>query len=236
MFSFFIRGAEMIGHPVNRGRPDRDFSLDTYRKLARNYDHSCHRIEPLRRLTVALLALKPGDTVFDVASGTGLSLPLLAAQVGASGRVVAIEQSPQMAELGLMRGLANVEHVIAPVEEAPLIWQADALLFHYTHDVLRNPDALAHLFAHAKPGARVAVAGFKLADGWRALFNPFFRRRAWGYLSTFEGAERPWSILAQYVPDFTIVAEAFQHSGYAGAGRFTSAPETGVSRPWRNNP
>ncbi len=231
MFSYFIRGAEMMAAPIsrgnrdNRGQPDRDFALATYTKLAQNYDDSCQRIEPLRRLTIALLALKAGDTVFDVASGTGLSLPLLTAQVGSSGCVVAIEQSPPMAEQGLMRGLANVEHVIAPVEDATLVWQADALLFHYTHDVLRNPAALARLFAHAKPGARVAVAGFKRADGWRAIFNPFFRHRARGYLSTFEGIERPWSHLLAYVPDFTIVAERFLGSGYIGAGRFTGAGE-----------
>ena len=215
----------MMSTSSNLGRPDRAFALATYDKLAHNYDDSCHRIEPVRRLTIALLALKAGDTVFDVASGTGLSLPLLAAQVGPSGRVVAIEQSPPMAEQGRRRGLVNVEHVIAPVEEAALAWQADALLFHYTHDVLRNPAALARLFAHAKPGARVAVAGYKLADGWRALFNPFFRYRAWGYLSTFEGIECPWSILAGYVPDFTIVGDAFLRSGYIGAGRFTGMPD-----------
>lgn len=226
MFSYLIRGAAMMAAPISRdhrGRPDRDFALATYSRLARDYDHSCHRIEPVRRLTIALLALNAGDTVFDVASGTGLSLPLLAGQVGTSGRVVAIEQSPPMAQQGLMRGLANVEHVVAPVEHATLVWRADALLFHYTHDVLRNPAALARLFAHARPGARVAVAGFKFATGWRALFNPWHRRRAWGYLSTFEGAERPWSHLLAYVPDFTIVAERFLGSGYIGAGRFTGA-------------
>ncbi len=205
----------------NQGPPDRDFALATYSKLAHNYDDSCHLIEPVRRLTIALLALKPGDTVFDVASGTGLSVPPLAAQVGTTGRVVAIEQSPEMAEQGRRRGLANVEHVVAPVEDAPLTRHADAVLFHYTHDVLRNRAALAHLFKHVKPGARVAIAGYKLATGWRALFNPWHRHRAWGYLSTFEGVERPWSHLLEFVPDFTIVAEPFLGSGYVGAGRFT---------------
>lgn len=222
MLSLF-RGSAMKTARFDRGQPDRDFALATYSKLARNYDDSCHRIEPVRRLTIALLALKPGDTVFDVASGTGLSVPLLAAQVGATGRVVAIEQSPEMAEQGRWRGLANVEHVVAPVEVAPITCLADAVLFHYTHDVVRNPAALAHLFESVKPGARVAIAGFKLPTGWRALFNPWHRHRAWGYLSTFEGVQQPWSILSNYVPDLTFVAEPFLGSGYVGAGRFTGA-------------
>jgi ubiquinone/menaquinone biosynthesis C-methylase UbiE len=218
-----FRGSALTKARFNQGPPDRDFALATYAKLARNYDDSCHRVEPVRRLTIALLALKPGDTAFDVASGTGLSLPLLAAQVGASGRVVAIEQSPEMAEQGRRRGLANVEHVVAPVETAALRCQADAVLFHYTHDVVRNPAALAHLFAHVKPGARVAIAGFKLPTGWRALFNPWHRHRTRGYLSTLEGVRQPWSILAGYVPDLTFVAEPFLGSGYVGAGRFAGA-------------
>lgn len=202
------------------GAPDRAFSLAAYRDLANGYDLRCRRVEPLRRLAIALLALRPGDTVYDVASGTGLSHPLLTEQVGAAGWVVAIEQSPQMAGLARLRGLANVEHVVAPAEAAPLARRADALLFHYTHDVLRSPEALAHLFAHTAPGARVAVAGFTLPDGWAAVLNPWHRWRNWGYLSTFEGAQRPWSLLEKYVPDFTVVATAFARSGYVGVGRF----------------
>lgn len=202
--------------------PDRAFALDSYRSLASGYDASCHLIEPVRRRAIGLLRLQPGQTVLDIASGTGKSLPALAAAVGAQGRVIAIEQSPQMVEIARRRvadlGLAHVDLILAPVEDTCIDARADAVLFHYTHDVLRTPAALRRVFAAARPQARVVVAGFKLACGWRGLFNPWFRARAEGYLSTFEGAHAPWSHLMQHVPDFRLHEEYFLGSGYLGAG------------------
>jgi ubiquinone/menaquinone biosynthesis C-methylase UbiE len=202
--------------------PDRDFALDRYRVLAARYDASCRLIEPVRRRAIELLGLQPGQTVLDVASGTGKSLPALAAAVGPRGRVIAIEQSPEMVEIAGRRiadlGLVNVEQLLSPVEEARIAGVADAVLLHYTHDVLRTPAALRRLFAAVRPQATVVVAGYKLAAGWRALFNPWFRARAHGYLSTFEGAAAPWSQLMQHVPDFRVQEEYFLGSGYLGSG------------------
>jgi demethylmenaquinone methyltransferase/2-methoxy-6-polyprenyl-1,4-benzoquinol methylase len=54
---------------------------DLYRKRARHYDHAIwiYRLLGLRegkyrRETVKALSLKPGDTVVDLACGTGLNL------------------------------------------------------------------------------------------------------------------------------------------------------------------
>jgi ubiquinone/menaquinone biosynthesis C-methylase UbiE len=202
--------------------PDRDFALDRYRALAPGYDASCRLIEPVRRRAIELLGLQPGQTVLDVASGTGKSLPALAAAVGPRGRVVAIEQSPEMVEIARRRiaelGLVNVEQLLSPVEQARIAGLADAVLLHYTHDVLRTPAALRRLFVAVRPRATVVVAGFKLATGWRALFNPWFKARAHGYLSTFEGAAAPWSHLMPHVPDFRLHEEYFLGSGYLGLG------------------
>ena len=40
----------------------------------------------------------------------------------------------------------------------------DALLFHYTHDILRSPAAIDRLLALARPGALVAIAGIYIPD------------------------------------------------------------------------
>jgi ubiquinone/menaquinone biosynthesis C-methylase UbiE len=145
--------------------------------------------------------------------------------VGPSGRVIGVEQSPDMARIAQQRvdgmALVNVRQIIAPVEEAVLDEPVDALFFHYTHDVLRTPAALDRLFGVARPGARVVVVGFKLPTGWRAIFNPWFRHRAKGYLSTFEGAHAPWSDLVRYVPDLKIERERFLGSGYVATGTVT---------------
>jgi len=206
--------------------PNRAAAIESYRKLAARYDASCWMVEPGRLEAIALLQLHPGQTVLDVASGTGKSFPALAHAVGASGRVIGVEQSPDMARIAQQRiedlGLANVRQIVAPVEEALIDEPVDALLFHYTHDVLRTPAALVRLFGAARPGARVVLVGFKLPTDWRAVFNPWFRHRARGYLSTFEGIHAPWSHLLRYVPDLKIERERFFGSGYVATGTVAS--------------
>jgi hypothetical protein len=76
-----------------------------------------------------------------------------------------------------------------------------------------------------RPQAAVVVAGYKLATGWRSVFNPWFKARAHGYLSTFEGAAAPWSHLMEHVPDFRIHKEYFLGSGYIGHGHRCKRPD-----------
>lgn len=213
---------------LNDGAPDRAFALEHYRRTAAGYDASSRRIARKRQCALDLLDLKPGETVFDVACGTGPMLDMLSAHVGPGGRVVGIEQSPDMAALARRRiedlALANVSLVEAPVEEARLDEAADAMLFCYTHDVLRSPAALRHLFAAAKPGARVAVCGAKLYPWWLSPLNAWVRRRAYGYMTTVEGLDAPWSLLAGYCPDFAVRKTYFFGSGYVGSGSYAGQP------------
>ena len=205
------------------GKPNPEFALMSYKKLAHQYDATCRLIDPVRRKTIELLGLSKGETVIDIASGTGLSLPALSQAVGPQGRVIAVELCPDMAAIAQHRievnHLDNVTQIVASMEAASIDDSADALLFHYTHDVLRSSAAVEHIFRAAKPGARIAIAGFKLPTDWRRVFNPWHRYRAWGYLSTFEGLQAPWDRLLPYVNDFQIHAEIFVGSGYIATAR-----------------
>ena len=169
-----------------------------------------------------LLELSTGETVLDVACGTGSLLEALAHKVGPQGKVIGIEQSSEMLALARKRlqglALANVLLIEAPIEEARLSTVADAMLFCYTHDVLRSPKALKNLFSFAKPGTRVALCGAKFYPRWLAPLNAWVRWRAYGYLSTVEGLDRPWSMLATYCPDFAVADTYFWGSGYVGTG------------------
>jgi demethylmenaquinone methyltransferase/2-methoxy-6-polyprenyl-1,4-benzoquinol methylase len=161
---------------------------------------------PLAARLVALAAPREGERVLDVACGTGLSFALLAAGVGAGGEVVGVEPSPEMMAQARARAarLPQVRLVEASMEAAVLEGQFDALLFHYTHDVLQSPPALANIFAHAKPGARVALAGVKHPPAW--LF-PLRLLRLWNarpYLTTFRGLDRPWAPLERYVEGIDV--------------------------------
>jgi len=117
-----------------RDVPDRGAALENYQWLADRYDAACRPIERLRLAAIDTLALQPGETVYDVACGTGAVLSELARRVGAGGRVVGIEQSADMARAVTARFPAaalpaNVELRVCPVEEARLSSPADALLF-----------------------------------------------------------------------------------------------------------
>jgi arsenite methyltransferase len=107
--------------------------------------------------------------------------------------------------------------VEASMEQAAIEGPLDAILFNYTHDVLRSPAALARIFSAARPGARVAVAGMKLPPWWLAPLNPIVRARARPYMTTFDGLGQPWSLLAGYLVSFNWEHTIFT-TNYIGWG------------------
>jgi arsenite methyltransferase len=202
--------------------PDPQLAIARYRAHAAGYDATAARTMGLRRRTVARLALQPGQTVLDVACGTGLSFPLLQAGVGETGRIIGVELSPDMLALARERctreGWRNVTLIESAMETAALPGPIDAILFNFTHDVLRSPSGLQQAFAAARPGARVAVAGMKLAPWWMAPVNVLVRAQAKPYMTTFEGLARPWDLLERHLARFERESVLFG-TGYIGWGK-----------------
>jgi arsenite methyltransferase len=181
---------------------DNDISIRKYQSKAADYDASAQFTMPLRKRTIALLQLQPGDTVLDVGSGTGLSYSLLRDAVGDGGRVLAFEQSPDMfahAKARVQRdGWANVWHVCASAEKVILPQQVDAILFNYTHDILRTPQALANIMRYAKPGARIAIAGIKFFPWWTGPLNLLAWAKNRPYNAKAADLWSPWDIVQTY--------------------------------------
>jgi SAM-dependent methyltransferase len=192
--------------------PDRAAALAQYRRRAGLYDLELALFEPLRRRAIERLALQPGESVLDVGCGTGLSLPLLVARVGRRGRIVGIEQSPEMLEYARRRvqshGWRQVTLLCAPVEEAVIPLQAHAALFHFTHDILRRPEAVANVLRHLEPGARVVASGLKWAAPWApglpSPVNLFVWPAAAHSVTSFEGLGRPWGLLQSQLGGFEV--------------------------------
>ena len=92
---------EPLSEEVVRAR-----SLARYCRRAATYDSTCGPTWPIRERAVASLHLQPGQAVLDVACGTGLSLPLLRAAVGETGRVYGFDQSPAMLAQAFARSAA----------------------------------------------------------------------------------------------------------------------------------
>ncbi|HWH84637.1 MAG TPA: methyltransferase domain-containing protein [Burkholderiaceae bacterium] len=175
-------------------------ALAQYRRRAAVYDLELAAFEPIRRRAIEALAPQPGDVVLDVGCGTGLSFAALRAAVGSEGRVIGIEQSAEMVAQARERvranGWSNVTLIEATTSEAPIGLAADAALLHFTHDILREPPALAHLMRHLRPGARVTAAGLQWAGAVLWPINLFVLGAALHSVSSLEGLDRPWSRLA----------------------------------------
>jgi ubiquinone/menaquinone biosynthesis C-methylase UbiE len=189
-------------------RPDRAAALAQYRRRAGVYDLELRLFEPVRRRALRQLALRPGDTVLDVGCGTGLSFAGLHERVGGTGRIVGIEQSPEMIAQARQRaarhGWDNLTLINAPVARASIRGKADAALFHFTHDILREPRALANVVRHLKPGARVVACGLKWSRPWAVGVNLVVLAAARHSTTTLEGLREPWSHLARMVDDLRV--------------------------------
>lgn len=207
-----------------RRQPDRDAALQRYARLAHDYEGATTKIRDVRRRAIDRLALRSGETVFDVACGAGAMLPELARRVGPQGRVIGIEQSPQMAALSRRVAIAvgHVEVHACPVEEFVAPRPADALVFVYAHDVQQNPAALRTVFAQARPGARVVAAGLCLLPWWGLPINAWVLWGARHYLTTWHGLRRPWQGLLDWCPDLQIVERFHDGTTYLAIG--TVAP------------
>jgi len=190
-------------------RPDRATALAQYRRRAGIYDLELLLFEPIRRRAIERLELRPGGVVLDVGCGTGLSFVGLRERIGAAGRIVGIEQSPEMIAKARHRveqhGWDNVTLVNAPVAQAAIRGKADAALFHFTHDILRRPEAIANVISHLKPGARVVASGLKWAAPWLMRpVNLFVLPAALRSVTSLDGMDQPWRMLQEQLGQMSV--------------------------------
>lgn len=200
--------------------PRHEAALQMYRWRSPIYDWQLAPYEYIRQLAVQRLGLKTGQTVLDVGCGTGMSLPLLREAVGERGKVIAVEQCPEMIERARERvqrhGWRNVELVVSPIEQATLP-PADAALLHFTHDILQSPQALDHVLQGLKPGARLACTGLKWTSPWYLGLNALVGFHALQSVTTLQGLDCPWApLLARGLDlqiDTTLLGTVFVASG-----------------------
>src|SRR6201993_5582239 len=77
--------------------------IETYRKKAKHYDITS-RLYPApgypqraqRLRAVQALGLRPGDSVVDVACGTGLNFSLIEQMIGPEGRIIGVDLTDAM--------------------------------------------------------------------------------------------------------------------------------------------
>jgi ubiquinone/menaquinone biosynthesis C-methylase UbiE len=179
--------------------------IETYRKKAKHYN-VVSRLYPVpgypqqtqRRRAVRALRLRPGDTVVDVACGTGQNFPLIEQAIGPGGRIIGVDLTDAMLAQAERRmehnGWSNVSLVQADAADYTFPAEVDAILSTYAFShVPECGDVIAHGAEALAHGGRWVVLDLKAPDNAPrllaqlgvALGRPFGSIDEWL-------ARRPW--------------------------------------------
>jgi demethylmenaquinone methyltransferase/2-methoxy-6-polyprenyl-1,4-benzoquinol methylase len=188
--------------------------IETYRKKARHYDITS-RLYPLpgypqraqRLRAVQALGLRPGDSVVDIACGTGLNFSLIEQAIGPGGRIVGVDLTDAMLAQAQHRietnGWSNVSLAQADAAEFDFPTEVDAILSTYAlSQVPECGDVIVHGAAALSPGGRWVVLDLHAPDNvprWLAklgvaLVRPFASIDEWI-------GRRPWDDIRAAMED-----------------------------------
>jgi demethylmenaquinone methyltransferase/2-methoxy-6-polyprenyl-1,4-benzoquinol methylase len=201
---------------------DLERAVRHYDELAPNYDYATRRIDGVRARAIEALQLRAGDVVLDAGCGTGFCFPLIESAIGPGGRLIGIEPAPAMLARARGRvddaGWSNVTLLNTSGEAARLPAAPTAILFSYTHDLIRSRAGLANLFGQSQPGARIAAAGTQLFPRWFFPGNWYLYYSHRGYITNFESFDAPWRILSEHLQGFAV-SRQFPGERYLARGR-----------------
>jgi demethylmenaquinone methyltransferase/2-methoxy-6-polyprenyl-1,4-benzoquinol methylase len=154
----------------------REHLIETYRKKAKHYDITS-RLYPApgypqvaqRRRAVQALGLRAGDTVVDVACGTGLNFGLIEEVIGPAGEIVGVDLTDAMLARAQGRiganGWSNISLEQADAADYEFPARVDAILSTYAlSQVPECAAVIAHGAEALSAGGRWVVLDLKIPD------------------------------------------------------------------------
>lgn len=195
--------------------PPKEHIIRTYRKRAANYDVTAnlyylfgYREWAYRKMAVDALNLKPGDTVLELACGTGLNFPLYQQHIGHEGRIIGIDITDAMLEQAHKRvasyGWENVtliQHDAATYKNPSPV---NAVISTYALSLFPGPkQVLKNGIEALLPNGRLVLLELQIPSFWPvwlatlavALMKPFAITDAWA-------ERRPWETIRQTMKEF----------------------------------
>ena len=161
---------------MSQNNRTREHLIQTYRKKAKHYDITS-RLYPVpgypqraqRLRAVQALGLRAGDSVIDIACGTGLNFPLIEAVIGPGGRIVGVDLTDAMLARAQDRaetyGWRNISLVQADAAEFAFPTQVDAILSTYAlSQVPECAEVIAHGAAALSRDGRWVVLDLKIPE------------------------------------------------------------------------
>ncbi len=214
--------------------PTREHLIATYRKKAKHYDVTS-RLYPApgypqrsqRLLAVQALGLRAGDSVIDIACGTGLNFPLIEKVIGPGGRIIGVDLTDAMLARAEDRirtnGWTNISLVQADAAEFEFPAEVNAILSTYAlSQVPECAEVIAHGAAALSGGGRWVVLDLKVPDNTpgrlaqlgTAIVRPFASIDEWIM-------RRPWeairAAMQEELADLSWT-ELFFGTAFLGAG------------------
>lgn len=161
-----------FGYTTVKAEDKADLVADVFHSVANKYDLmndlmtlGIHRL--WKRYTIELAAVRKGQTILDLAGGTGDLAALMAPLVGKSGKIVLSDINESMLGVGRDRMadkgfIGNIDYVLANAESLPFDdKQFDCVTIAFgLRNVTDKDAALKSIYRVLKPGGRLLILEF----------------------------------------------------------------------------